>query len=69
MTHTMADTDEILKELWTLESKSFFSFSLDKADDGFTIQLVFQEINPKKLEEFILKLNNSPHIKEIHWSR
>jgi len=69
VTHSNVDTNEIIKELWQLESKSFYSFSLDKQDGGYAIQLVFEEMDSRKLEAFITTLNGNPNIKEIHWAR
>lgn len=69
ITQSNADAQVVIKEIWQLESKSFYSFSLDKQGDSFSIRLVFEEINAKKLEDFITALNINPNIKEIHWSR
>lgn len=69
LTQSNIDAQIVIKEIWQLDSKSFYSFSLDKQDDSFSIRLVFEEINSKKLEEFVTALNSNPHIKEIHWSR
>lgn len=69
ITHTKAEGDKILKELWDLEEASFTSFSLDRNEHGFVFRLVFDEIDPAAMEDLVRRLNDDPNIKEIHLTR
>lgn len=69
ITKPNVDANKILKELWGLKPGSFYSLSLDKHSNAYSIQLIFEELNFNELEKTIDELSNNPDVKEIHWSR
>ena len=69
VTKKNADPKKILKQLWRLETKNFATFSLDKTDGEFSIQLKFEDIDSVKLEEILSTLQSDPTIKEILWNK
>ncbi|MVN20099.1 MgtC/SapB family protein [Mucilaginibacter arboris] len=68
ITKSNANPAEMLQELTQNKSFKLLSFSLDKGDDEFIIQLKFENIDFLKVTEVISSLQANPTIKEVFWS-
>lgn len=68
-TSEMAKPNDILNKMSSFDFINFSNFSIDKSDDGFIIQLRFQELNMENLETITQEFEKDPSIKKINWSR
>ncbi|MBS1628189.1 MAG: MgtC/SapB family protein [Bacteroidetes bacterium] len=60
---------ELLKNILNKNELNFQTFSLEKTENEFIFQLVFETIEPQKIETTINELKNINEIKEIYWSQ
>ncbi|MBS1579678.1 MAG: MgtC/SapB family protein [Bacteroidetes bacterium] len=62
------NNSELLKNILNKNELKFQSFSLEKNDEEFVFQLMFENIDSSKIETTINDLKNIDEIKEIYWT-
>src|SRR5690625_369270 len=66
------DEDEgqvFLKDILSKEHLKVKNFTIEKKQNDFILEVIFDQINVKNMDEIVLELNNVPAVKEIYWTK
>jgi len=64
-----ANPNVVLNKMSSFGFINFSKFSIDKTDEGFIIQLRFENLNMDRLEKITKEFENDSSIKKIVWSK
>jgi putative Mg2+ transporter-C (MgtC) family protein len=64
-----ADPSRILEKLTEYEEASFVSYSLDKTETSFIIQVKFDSLMQSKFKKIFQILQSDPEVKEVSWNK
>jgi putative Mg2+ transporter-C (MgtC) family protein len=64
-----ANPNVVLNKMSSFGFINFSNFSIDKTDEGFIIQLRFENLNMDRLEKITKEFENDSSIKKIVWSK
>lgn len=67
LTNPETDISALFKKLET-KGIAYSNFSLNKNENGFSLQLKIEETSPSKLTELITELQHAKDIKEVSWN-
>jgi putative Mg2+ transporter-C (MgtC) family protein len=68
-TNENANPNSILNRIGNFDFMNFSNFSIDKNNEGFTIQMRFEKLNMENLELLTKEFENDTSIKKIYWSK
>ncbi len=68
-TNENANPHSILNRIGNFDFMNFSNFSIDKNNEGFTIQMRFEKLNMENLELLTKEFENDTSIKKIFWSK
>lgn len=58
-----------LKDILSKEHLKVKTFTIEKKENDFILEVIFDQINVKNMDEIVLELNNDPAVKEIYWTK
>ncbi|HLS71663.1 MAG TPA: MgtC/SapB family protein [Chitinophagaceae bacterium] len=58
-----------LKDILSKEHLKVKTFTIEKKQNDFILEVIFDQINVKNMDEIVLELNNVPAVKEIYWTK
>jgi putative Mg2+ transporter-C (MgtC) family protein len=68
-TNSKAEPTSILNKMGSFNFINFSSFSIDKSDKGFIIQLRFEQLNMENIEAITKAFENDSSIIKIFWNK
>lgn len=60
-------TNAILDKIWASSQLQVASFNLEKADDGFVMEIVFATVDKAAMAAIVSELQSLPSVKQINW--